>query len=452
MTKPAISVITCTYNRPEWLERAVASILAQTFENWELIIVNDGDAPVNLPDGAMRGAKLDPRIKIISQGHQGQPMAHNTGIRAATADLITFLDDDDTYQPFNLALKVAAMQKGEEMVYFPAMAVPGDLCGNHAFTEESLLAGLCVPNLCLVYKKSVFDRFGLHDERCPVYWDWDWQMRAFYGGLKGKFIDHAPIGEYYIHSTSVVRTKSSKTFHNALMGRATGKRTNELTLVVASYNYPQFLPRLIEGMFQQTCPNWRLIIVDDASPSPELKAMLRDLQGRYEHITVKMNRKNRGSCATFAQGFQMVETAYCAAIDADNFLLPDYVIRMIDHLDTHPAHVGAHCAFAQYVDMAPTGTIISKTPIVYENSLKQPPGTTLAAWRTEVALKILPEFELCPDWDMMLRGVEQGPVGYIKDPLVGWEDHKTSRWWWDLDESNACSDACSQAALERRGG
>jgi len=450
VTKPAISVITCTYKRPEWLGRAVASILAQTLENWELIIVNDGDVPVNLPDGAMRGAKLDPRIKIISQGHQGQPMAVNTGIRAATADLITFLDDDDTAQPVNLALKVEAMKDpGVDMAYFPAMAVPGDLCGHHAWTEKNLLAGLCIPNLCLVTRKGIFDQLGYHDERCPVYWDWDWQLRAFYAGFNAKFVDHAPVGEYYIHNTSVVRTKSNKTFHKALKERATGKRTNELTLVVPSYNYPQYLPRLIEGMFKQTCPNWRLIIVDDASPDPELKAILRDLQGRYEHIIIKMNRKNRGSCATLAQGFKMVETAYCAAIDADNFLMPDYVIRMIDYLDSHPDRVGAHCAFARHVDMLPVGTI-GKSPITYKNSLNQPPGTMLAAWRTEVALRALPEFELCPDWDMMLRGLEQGPVGYIKEPLVGWEDHRASRWWWDLDKSNACSDACLQAAIERR--
>jgi glycosyltransferase involved in cell wall biosynthesis len=443
--KPAISVIMCTYNRPKWLARAIKSVLDQTFTDWELIIVNDGEKLPEIP--------ADERIKVLSQGHLGQPMALDAGIRAASADLITFLDDDDTYRPLNLALKVKLMANSSpdlDMAYFPAQNVPGGLCGNHEWTEESLLAGLCVPNLCEVVKRDVFERFGHHDERCPVFWDWDWQLRAFYNGLKARFFDHEPIGEYYIHDASVVRRKANHTFHNAILERATGKRTNELTLVVASYNYPQFFPRLIEGMFRQTCPNWKLIIVDDASPNQELGAMLRDLRGRYENIRVKMNRKNRGTCATLSQGFKMVETKYCAAIDSDNYLMPDYVIRMIDHLDAHPEHIGAHCAFEQHVDMISTGKVIQKPPITYENSLDHPPGTTLAAWRTEIASKILPEYELCPDWDMILRGVEQGPIGYIDEALVGWEDHKTSRWWWDLSKSHACSDACKAAALRRR--
>lgn len=446
MTKPAISVVCCTYNRPKMLERAVSSVLAQTFADWELVIVNDGREPLNL-------GISDPRIKFVALGHQGQPMAHNLGLVETTADLITFLDDDDTYEPFNLGSKVEEMKSGEDMVYFPSLVTPNNtLCGDHAWTEENLLKGLCVPNLSLVLRRSVFDRFGYHDERCPVYWDWDWQLRAFYKGLQARLVSNsAPVGLYNIHEQSVVRLRTNQAFHDAIRERATGKRTNELTLVVASYNYPQYLPRLVEGMYNQTCPNWRLIIVDDASPNEELQGMLRDLKGSQEHITIKINRKNKGTCATLAQGFKMVNTAYSAALDADNFLLPDYVVRMIDHLDTNPTHVGAHCAFAQYVDMVPTGVVIQKAPITYENSIGQPPGTTLATWRTEIVKDILPRHELCPDWDMMMRGVEQGPVGYIEEPLVGWEDHKTSRWWWNQQESEASTDACRRDALERRG-
>jgi len=411
-----------------------------------LIIVNDGGEPIavdygDVPPGAT--------IREIEREHQDQPRTANAGIALASADLITFLDDDDVAYPNNLELKVQAMERSQaDMIYFPINVPDGPTMETFPWQEAPLVAGDCAPNLGTVIRKEAFDKIGLYDERCRVYWDWDWQLRAFYANLHVERGGETPVGDYYMYPDSVVRTRGNPVFHSALRERASGKRTNELTLVVPSHNYPQYLPRLIEAMYHQTCPNWQLIIVDDASEKP-LQSTLRDWQ-RYENITVKLSRKNRGTCDTIAKGLKVVETAYCAVIDADNFPLPDYVRQMINYLDGHPGQVGVHCAFAQYVDMKPTGTVIRKAPITHENSIAQPPGTMLAAWRTEVARKILPEFELCPDWDMMLRGTEQGEVGYIDEPLLGWEDHKDSRWWRDVAESEACSEACKQAALKRR--
>lgn len=91
-----------TYNRGDTIGRAIDSIRAQSFGDWELIVVDDGST-----DGtaeAIRG--LDPRIQILQQENQGCYVARNTGLRASRGRLITFMDSDDAWLPHFLDLCV----------------------------------------------------------------------------------------------------------------------------------------------------------------------------------------------------------------------------------------------------------------------------------------------------------------------------------------------------------
>lgn len=91
---PKISVIVPVYNVEQYLSACVESILAQTFQDFELILVDDGS-----PDscGAMCDAyaQKDPRVRVIHQENQGLSGARNTGIKAASGEYITFIDSDD---------------------------------------------------------------------------------------------------------------------------------------------------------------------------------------------------------------------------------------------------------------------------------------------------------------------------------------------------------------------
>ena len=95
--KPAISVITPTYNRRESVMRAVESVLLQTHTDFEHIVVDDGST-----DGTIEALRAlrDPRLVLLSlPGRQGANVARNAGIAAAHADIVTFLDSDDVFLP-----------------------------------------------------------------------------------------------------------------------------------------------------------------------------------------------------------------------------------------------------------------------------------------------------------------------------------------------------------------
>jgi glycosyltransferase involved in cell wall biosynthesis len=103
---PAVSVIVPTRDRPEMLERALASISRQTMQDWECVVVNDGAAgSVTLPD--------DSRFRLLDHDRpHGPSAARNSGLRAARGEYVAFLDDDDELTPDALRVLRSAAAPG----------------------------------------------------------------------------------------------------------------------------------------------------------------------------------------------------------------------------------------------------------------------------------------------------------------------------------------------------
>jgi glycosyltransferase involved in cell wall biosynthesis len=105
--KPAVTVIIPAYNTTPWIRETLDSVMAQTFRDFEVIVVNDGseDTPqlenLLLPYGE--------RIRYMTQNNQGLASARNTGVLASNGRLIALLDSDDVWEPDYLAVQVGAM-------------------------------------------------------------------------------------------------------------------------------------------------------------------------------------------------------------------------------------------------------------------------------------------------------------------------------------------------------
>src|SRR5262245_1051561 len=94
---PLISVVLPTYDRESYLREAVNSVVAQTYDDWEMVIVDDGST-----DGtrAYLETLTDPRIRVVLREHCGNPaLLRNLGVRISRAAYIAFLDSDDTWMP-----------------------------------------------------------------------------------------------------------------------------------------------------------------------------------------------------------------------------------------------------------------------------------------------------------------------------------------------------------------
>jgi len=110
---PTVSVVMPIYNVERFVASSIESVLAQTFTDFELILVDDGSTDSS-PDICRQ--YRDPRIRIVSQANRGLPGARNTGIRNATGEFVAIIDSDDLWRPEKLARHVAHLRARPEVV------------------------------------------------------------------------------------------------------------------------------------------------------------------------------------------------------------------------------------------------------------------------------------------------------------------------------------------------
>lgn len=110
--KPLVSAIVATYNRADVVSQAIESILGQTYENLEVIIVDDGST-----DGTVEVLeRFGSRLRILRQQNAGPSAARNRGIAAARGEIISFLDSDDIWLPKKIERQVALLEKAGNSV------------------------------------------------------------------------------------------------------------------------------------------------------------------------------------------------------------------------------------------------------------------------------------------------------------------------------------------------
>jgi len=182
---PMVSIIVPTFNRAGVIKRALDSIVAQNFKDYEVIVVDDGSTD----DLAIveKYSGLAPMRLIRHSQNRGAAAARNTGIAAAAGRFIAFLDSDDSWQPDKLAYQVAALQgaapnvracvtgyilhKGKRELTICPQTPPGH------FKTEILFGCTISPGTALLIEHSVFDQIGLFDEDLRRLEDWDWLLR-----------------------------------------------------------------------------------------------------------------------------------------------------------------------------------------------------------------------------------------------------------------------------------
>ena len=117
---PLVSVVIPTYNREQLLPAAIDSVLAQTYREFEIVVVDDGstDRTADKIESMSRSISEDggrtPRIRYFHQSNQGQSAARNKGIAEAKGDWIAFLNSDDVWLPEKLMSQIRAIEQFEE--------------------------------------------------------------------------------------------------------------------------------------------------------------------------------------------------------------------------------------------------------------------------------------------------------------------------------------------------
>lgn len=210
---PNISVIITTYQRPHLVSQTIESVIAQTYTDYEIIVVNDG----SLDNTKEVLDQFEDKITVIHQQNRGVSAARNAGIHAASGRYIAFLDDDDLWLPHKLEKQIACLESNPNigLVYSDMFCFNeyGTLPATWSQGNPTPPAPQCwllfvrnfIPTPSVVVRKECLDKVGLFDETLVTCEDYDLWLR-----ILAKFPIHflnEPLVRYRISANSLQKNE-----------------------------------------------------------------------------------------------------------------------------------------------------------------------------------------------------------------------------------------------------
>jgi len=222
---PKVSVIMPTFNRAWIIERAIKSVLEQSYKDFELIIINDGSTDNT---GSVLEKFDDGRISIVKlETNGGLSHARNIGLKMATGEFVAYLDSDNIWYKDFLKVSIESFDDQTKMVY----------SGQNMFLvggtkEEPIVLARKTRNLdynlakltrenyidvnCVVHRRIILEEVGYFDETLKVLEDWDLFVQTAIKYPFGiKHIDQV-LGEYYYFMPETAETLSNKQWQKSI--------------------------------------------------------------------------------------------------------------------------------------------------------------------------------------------------------------------------------------------
>ena len=237
---PRVSVVIPVYNRADLIRETLESVLAQTYRDLEVIVVDDGSTD-ETPE-VLASYAHDTRVRVIQQTNQGEGAARNTGVRAARGEYVAFVDSDDVWRPDKLERQVAILvnspglawvysdtyvfdNKTRQVLYVIGQRVPQ----YEGHVARQLLMVDFVPSPTPVVQRAVFDEVGFFDHTPstdgsmasagsmsrdgPRPWCTDWDMWLRIAARYPVRRDPEPLAGYRIHETMLSQSQSAMVMH-----------------------------------------------------------------------------------------------------------------------------------------------------------------------------------------------------------------------------------------------
>ena len=186
MANPILTVVMPVYNGEKYLKEAIDSVLGQTFEDFELLVINDGSMDQSLP---IIASYKDNRIRLLNnEVNRGIPYTRNLGLKEAKGKFLTWMDCDDISLPQRLELQMNFLRERREYGGCGTWLVrfKGDIehhvykaQANPDFLKATMLFKTSIPNATVMLRLSEVRRFGLvYNENLPIAEDYEFILNC----------------------------------------------------------------------------------------------------------------------------------------------------------------------------------------------------------------------------------------------------------------------------------
>lgn len=211
---PLVSIVLPTYNGAKYIRESINSILQQSFDKWELIIVDDCSSD-NTLEIVEQYAKMDSRIIVIHNNENKKlPQSLNIGFSYSSGEFLTWTSDDNYYLPKALETmyKYLIRNKNQYMVCANVKTInsKGEQTNNlyNSYDSQWIYFNNCV-GACFMYKRDVIKEVGVYDTNLFLVEDYDYWLRILkqYGTIG--YIEKV-LYVYRIHENSLTNTKEEQ--------------------------------------------------------------------------------------------------------------------------------------------------------------------------------------------------------------------------------------------------
>lgn len=349
-----VSVVMATRDRAGVLERAIDSVRSQSYEDWELIVVDDDSGD----DTGLRVARLaeeDERIRCLRMDrHVGVSRARCAGVEAATGDVIAYLDSDNEWDEDYLLFTVHALQaSGRGCSYAGLRIVDGNSgkCLRYRralFDHERLLKGNYVDLNVFAHRAEISEELGSFDPELKRWVDWDLILRytrrhppaqipvtlATYYETRG--LERISTQEPPIYKTMVLNKHIIDWQHQER--RLPERVHGHATIVVLNYRRADLTRQAVQSIVEVGAEaiDFDIVIVDNSRQRSEREALER-LAGEHEAVTVLATFENYG----FALGCNIGGAAACGEhvvfLNNDTTVTPGWLEALVEPLVREPS-------------------------------------------------------------------------------------------------------------------
>lgn len=187
---PRVSIVIPAYNAGQYLEETLKSVLASSYDDYEIVVVDDGSTD----NTAAVAAAMGPKVRLIRQANQGMSRSRNNAIDSSQSEFIALLDSDDIWHPDKLRLQVAALDESPEvgLCYtefrsWDGAAASAQLAPVATGTRADALSGWIYPKMLLtnfvlpssaLFRRTLWNKLGpflCEDHQTD---DWEYFIRA----------------------------------------------------------------------------------------------------------------------------------------------------------------------------------------------------------------------------------------------------------------------------------
>ena len=389
--KPKITIAIPVYNGSNFMKVAIDSAIAQTYDNKEILVINDGSTD----NGETEKIALSygNKIRYIKKENGGVATALNLAIKEMKGEYLSWLSHDDMYKPFKLEKQVEVLNKLQDKntIIFSNVELideRGDIfCTtnySNLLTHEELCQGIypvikgTVNGCSMLISKECFNKVGLFNENLKTSNDYEMWLRLF--KEFNCYLIEEPLIQYRIHKNQDT-TKSPYTLKEAnklwvdIINNLTVKEiegwgfepfnvymdlyfqmyyskyneaypvaykkakeiyyksTPKVSIIMPCYNSEKYIEKAIQSVLEQTYRNFELIIIDDDSTDKTWEIIEQYAKKDFRVICTRKSENEKGISKSMNKGIEMARGEYITRMDSDDIIIPEKIFRQVQFLD-----------------------------------------------------------------------------------------------------------------------